>query len=245
MTNKKRIYIADDEKNICNIIQSFLEKEGYAAETFYDGVSLLKAFQTHPADLLVIDIMMPGLDGFSLCSSVRLQSSVPIVIVSAKDTEADKITGLSLGSDDYLTKPFSPLELIARIKSIFRRIDLDKSKCEGLKEIKILDIVMRPEIKQAEINGLNIGLTGMEFSLLYYLMDNRNRAVDRKELLYRIWGFENSVETRATDDMIKRIRKKLSDFGSTLKIETVRGFGFKIEDREGFNEEKYNKMENL
>ncbi|MDF2986205.1 MAG: two component transcriptional regulator, winged helix family [Eubacterium sp.] len=232
MTGKKLIYIADDEKNICNIIKSFLEIEGYDAEAFYNGGSLFEAFKNRPADLLVIDIMMPELDGFSLCSSIRLQSSVPIIIVSAKDTEADKIKGLSLGSDDYLTKPFSPLELIARIKSIFRRIDLDKAKCDVLKEIKISDIVMKPEIKQAEINGTNIGLTGMEFSLLYYLIDNRNKAVDRRELLYKIWGFENSVETPATDDMIKRIRKKLSDYGSTLRIETVRGFGYKIEDKE-------------
>jgi len=232
MSDKKLIYIADDEVNICNIIKSFLLKEGYAVETFNNGRSMLDAFNIKPADMLVIDIMMPEIDGFSLCSSIRQQSSVPIIIVSAKDTETDKIAGLSLGSDDYLTKPFSPMELIARIKSIFRRIELDKAKREDARELRLGDITVKPDIKQAEFGGKSIGLTGMEFNLLYYLVENKNKAVSRGELLDKIWGFENEVETRATDDMIKRIRKKLSDNGSTLKIETVWGFGFKIEDKE-------------
>lgn len=230
--NKKLIYIADDEINICNIIKSFLIKEGYDVETFSDGRSVLEAFDAKQADMLVIDIMMPGMDGFSLCSAIRQKSSVPIIIVSAKDTEPDKIAGLTLGSDDYLTKPFSPMELIARVKSIFRRIDLDKTRTETSEKIKISDVVINIDTKQAEYEGRSIGLTGMEFSLLYYLAVNKNRAVSRSELLDKIWGFENEVETRATDDMIKRIRKKLSDTGSELKIDTVWGFGFKIEDKE-------------
>jgi DNA-binding response OmpR family regulator len=232
MSDKKLIYIADDEVNICNIIKSFLLKEGYAVETFNNGRSMLDAFNIKPADMLVIDIMMPEIDGFSLCSFIRRQSSVPIIIVSAKDTETDKIAGLSLGSDDYLTKPFSPMELIARIKSIFRRIELDKAKGKDARELRLGDITVKPDIKQAEFGGKSIGLTGMEFNLLYYLAENKNKAVSRSELLDKVWGFENEVETRATDDMIKRIRKKLSDNGSTLKIETVWGFGFKIEDKE-------------
>ena len=230
--DKKLIYIADDEVNICNIIKSFLIKEGYDVETFNDGCSILEAFNSKPADLLVIDIMMPEIDGFSLCSSIRQSSNVPIIIVSAKDTETDKIAGLTLGSDDYLTKPFSPMELIARIKSIFRRMELDKAHVHSNQLIKICDIIINSGTKLAEFDGKNIGLTGMEFSLLRYLVDNKNKAVSRSELLDKVWGFENEVETRATDDMIKRIRKKLSDAGSVLKIETVWGFGFKIEDKE-------------
>lgn len=115
---KKLIYIADDEINICNIIKSFLAKEGYEVEAFTDGRSLFEAFNARPADMLVIDIMMPEMDGYSICSLIRQKSSVPIIIVSAKDTESDKITGLTLGSDDYLTKPLSPMELIARVKSM-------------------------------------------------------------------------------------------------------------------------------
>lgn len=231
MESKKLIYIADDEINICNIIKSFLTKEGYDVETFNDGRSILEAFNQKPADLLVIDIMMPEIDGFSLCSSIRQKSSVPIIIVSAKDTEPDKIAGLTLGSDDYLTKPFSPMELIARIKSIFRRIELERTKNDTIQEIRIGDIVINTDKKQAEFNGRSIGLTGMEFNLLYYLAQNKNKAISRGELLDKVWGFENYVETRATDDMIKRVRKKLADSGSSLKIETVWGFGFKVDEK--------------
>lgn len=230
--DRKLIYIADDEVNICNIIKSFLIKEGFDVETFNDGRSILEAFNEKQPDMMVIDIMMPEIDGYSLCSLIRQKSSIPIIIVSAKDTEPDKIAGLTLGSDDYLTKPFSPMELIARIKSIFRRIDLDKAHSIGNQIIKISDILINSNTKQAEFNGTSIGLTGMEFSLLYYLANNSDRAVSRIELLDKVWGFENEVETRATDDMIKRIRKKLSDAGSALKIDTVWGFGFKIKDKE-------------
>lgn len=230
--DRKLIYIADDEINICNIIKSFLVKEGFEVETFNDGRSIFEAFNANKADMLIIDIMMPEIDGYSLCSLIRKKSSVPIIIVSAKDTESDKIAGLTLGGDDYLTKPFSPMELIARIKSIFRRIDLDKSHLKTNEVINILDISINTCSKQADFNEKNIGLTGMEFSLLYYLATNKNRAVSRRELLDKIWGFEHNVETRATDDMIKRIRKKLSDSGSVLKIDTVWGFGFKIQDKE-------------
>lgn len=230
--DKKLIYIADDETNIRNIIKSFLIKEGFDVETFDDGSKLFEAFNKKPADMLVIDIMMPNMDGYSLCALVRQKSSVPIIIVSAKDTEPDKIAGLTLGSDDYLTKPFSPMELIARIKSIFRRIELDNTSSTKPKStLTIEDITINSDLKQVEFNGIDIGLTKMEFEVIYYLTVNKNRAVSRSELLDKIWGFENEVETRATDDMIKRIRKKLSDAGSTLKVETVWGFGFKIQDK--------------
>ncbi|MCG9968241.1 response regulator transcription factor [Pelotomaculum terephthalicicum JT] len=229
--NKKLIYVADDEINICNIIKSFLIKEGYDVEAFYNGRAILEAFSFRPADMLIIDIMMPEMDGYTVCSLIRQKSNVPIIIVSAKDTESDKVAGLTLGSDDYLTKPLSPMELIARVKSVFRRIEFDKSNVGSNHIVKILDISINPDTKTAEINNKNIGLTGMELSLLYYLSINRNRAVSRNELLDKVWGFENVVETRATDDMIKRIRKKLSNAGSILKIDTVWGFGFKIQDK--------------
>ncbi len=230
--DKKLIYIADDEINICNIIKSFLIKEGFEVELFNDGISVLEAFNTRQADMLIIDIMMPEMDGFSLCSLIRQKSCVPIIIVSAKDTEPDKIAGLTLGCDDYLTKPFSPMELIARIKSIFRRIQLDKKHMGNDQVINIVDISIDTDVKEVQFHNRSIGLTGMEFSLLYYLIINKNKAVSRSELLDKVWGFENDVETRATDDMIKRIRKKLLSAGSTLKIDTVWGFGFKIQAKD-------------
>jgi len=230
--DKKLIYIADDEINICNIIKSFLIKDGFDVEIFNDGRSILEAFNKKQADMLILDIMMPEIDGYALCSLIRLKSCVPIIIVSAKDTESDKIAGLKLGSDDYLTKPFSPLELIARINSIFRRIDLDKTPTNNHQIVKFADILINFDTKQVEVNNTLLNLTVMELSLLYYLINNKNRAISRSELLDKVWGFENKVETRATDDMIKRIRKKLSNAGSKLKIDTIWGFGFTIKNEE-------------
>lgn len=225
----KLIYIADDELNIRNIIQSFLKKEGYDVETFYNGADLYKAFERQKADLLIVDIMMPKLDGYTLCERIREISHVPIVFVSAKDTEKDKIEGFKLGADDYLTKPFSPMELVMRVNGIFRRITLSK----GYKPEKILDYIdisINPFAKTALCNGHNIGLSIMEFSFLYYLIENKARAVSRKELLDKIWGFESHVDTRAPDDLVKRIRKKLQESDAKLKIETVWGFGFRIKN---------------
>ncbi|AQR97732.1 response regulator transcription factor [Clostridium saccharoperbutylacetonicum] len=230
--DKKLIYIADDEINICNIIRSFLLKEGFDVEIFTNGRDILEAFNRRQADMLIIDIMMPEIDGYALCSLIRLKSCVPIIIVSAKDTESDKITGLKLGGDDYLTKPFSPLELIARMNSIFRRIDLDKAPIPNNQIIKLLDVLINLDTKKAEVNGSPLALTVMELSLLNYLIQNKNRAVSRTELLDKIWGFDNKVETRATDDMIKRIRKKLTAANSKLKIQTIWGFGFSIQDND-------------
>lgn len=230
--DKKLIYIADDEINICNIIKSFLIKDGFDVEIFNDGRSILDAFNRKQADMLILDIMMPEIDGYALCSLIRLKSSVPIIIVSAKDTESDKIAGLKLGGDDYLTKPFSPMELIARINSIFRRINFDKPTADTSKIAKLLDVFINFDTKQVTVNGTPLNLTIMELSLLYYLIKNKNRAISRDELLDKVWGFENKVETRATDDMIKRIRKKLSDARSELKIDTIWGFGFTIKYEE-------------
>jgi len=230
--DKKLIYLADDEANICNIIKSFIIKEGFEVETFSNGSSILEAFNIKQADMLIIDIMMPEIDGYSLCSLIRQKSNVPIIFISAKDTDLDKIAGLTLGGDDYLTKPFSPMELIARVKSIFRRIDVTKTGMLSNKIINIEDISINIDMNQAMLHDKNIGLTKMEFSLLYYLIINKNRVVGRHELLEKVWGFDMEVSTRATDDMIKRIRKKLSDAGSVLKIDTVRGFGFSIQNKE-------------
>jgi two-component system, OmpR family, response regulator len=229
--SEKLIYIADDEINICNIIKSFLEKEDFKVEIFPDGRAVIEAFQSREPDMLILDIMMPEMDGYSVCSYIRQKSGIPIIIVSAKDTEPDKIAGLTLGSDDYLTKPFSPMELIARAKSIFRRIELDKYNTYTENITYISDIALDPDNKQASIGGKLIALTGMEFSLLYYLALNRNRSISRSELLDKIWGFENEVETRATDDTVKRLRKKMANADSSLKIETVWGFGFKLLER--------------
>ncbi|MDS0525146.1 response regulator transcription factor [Clostridium sp. SHJSY1] len=229
---KKLIYIADDELKIQELIGMFLEKEGYNIKIFSDGKSLLEEFQNHNPDMIILDIMMPTLDGLSVCSEIRKESNIPIIIISAKDSESDKIAGLMLGSDDYMTKPFSPVELVLRVKNIFRRIELDKVPKTIQKVLKISDITIYIDAKYATCNGEDLKLTPMEFTLLLYLSNNLNKGVSRNELLYKIWGFDSEVDTRATDDMIKRIRKKLTKVNSSLIIETLWGFGFMISDKE-------------
>ncbi|WP_238883496.1 response regulator transcription factor [Clostridium sp. YIM B02551] len=229
--DNRLIYIADDEVKIQEIIRMFLKKEGYDVETFSDGKSLLDQFKQTPADMLIIDVMMPGIDGLALCSEIRKESTVPIIIISAKDSESDKIAGLMLGSDDYMTKPFSPVELVLRVKSIFRRMELEKTNKESKSIINISDVEIFTEGRYALCKGQDLKLTSMEFNLLLYLSKNINKGVSREELLNKIWGFDSEVDTRATDDMIKRIRKKLLNVGSDLKIETLWGFGFIIANK--------------
>ena len=229
---RKLIYIADDEKKIQDLIKMFLSKEGYEVELFSDGSSLLEAFKRKKADMLILDIMMPKMDGLELCSEIRKESNVPIIIISAKGSESDKIAGLMLGSDDYLTKPFSPVELVLRVNSIFRRMEMQKVSKADEELIKIGDITLLPEARACECNGNDLKLTPMEFSLLLYLAKKANKGVSREELLNRVWGYESEVDTRATDDMVKRIRKKLANAGSAIAIETLWGFGFMITDKE-------------
>jgi two-component system, OmpR family, response regulator len=230
--DKKLIYIADDEVNIQELIKMFLQKEGYLVETFSDGQILLEAFKAKPSDMLILDIMMPKLDGLSLCAKIRKTSNIPIIFVSARDSEADKIAGLKLGSDDYLTKPFSPVELMLRVKGIFKRMEFDRTSSFSPETIKLSDINVYPEKRYAECSGRDLMLTPMEFNLLLYLANNKNKGVSREELLQKIWGFDSQVDTRATDDMIKRVRKKLLNAGSSLIIETLWGFGFMISSKE-------------
>lgn len=226
--SKKLIYIADDEVKIQELIKMFLIKEGYEVETFSEGESLLKAFQHRPANMLLLDIMMPGLDGLTLCTEIRKISNVPIIIISAKDGEGDKIAGLMLGSDDYMTKPFSPVELTLRVKSIFKRMELERASEGSMDALSLGELTIYPEGRQAICSGQDLKLTPMEFNLLLYLARNVNRGVSREELLNKVWGFDSEVDTRATDDMIKRIRKKLDKADAAVKIETLWGFGFKI-----------------
>lgn len=229
--DNKLIFIADDETNIQQLIKMFLEKEGYEVKCFSNGRDLLKAFKEEPADMLLLDVMMPDLDGLTICTEIRKHSDVPIIIISAKDGETDKIAGLMLGSDDYMTKPFSPVELVLRVKSIFRRMQFEKTSDKIESSLKILDITINFDIRNVCCNNSDIKLTPMEFNLFVYLVKNKNKGVSREELLNKVWGFESEADTRATDDMIKRIRKKLSGAGSKVKIETLWGFGFIISDK--------------
>ena len=225
---KKRIYIADDEANIRNLVQTFLEREGYDVVAFPDGESLLRFFSTNPADLVILDVMMPGRDGFFICSDLRKMSDVPIIMLTARDSDADYIAGLSLGSDDYFTKPFSPIKLVTKVKALFRRQESNQNGNETADDtLSFENIQILPKTKTALCDGEDLLLTPNELSLLTYLILNKDRAISRAELLDRIWGYETEVETRVADDTVKRLRKKLTR--SHVIIKTVWGFGFRLQ----------------
>ncbi|MBF4694624.1 response regulator transcription factor [Fusibacter ferrireducens] len=229
---QKKIYVADDEKNIRELIMSFLKNDGFEVKTFEDGKALYDAFLMDPADMLIIDIMMPEMDGLSLCTKIREKHNVPIIIVSARDSELDRITGITIGSDDYLVKPFSPIELVARVKAIFRRMQFDQGNYEVNPLLSYGDLTISVDKRVVHCKEVPLDLTPTEFALMVYLFEHQERAISREELLKNVWKFDFDVDTRATDDVVKRLRKKLSC--SNVKIGAVWGFGFKLEIEDSF-----------
>ena len=229
MNTQKLIYIADDDDNIRNAIKTFLQNENYRVADFENGDLLLTAFAKSPCDLVILDIMMPGLNGLEICTKIRKISTVPIIMLTALDSDLDYANALNLGSDDYFTKPFSAMSLVMRVKSIFRRIEFEQNKNASINESPIIsfgNISMDIGNKETYINGDMLSLTPNEFDLLHYLIKNSNRAVSRDELLKNIWGYSTEVETRATDDTVRRLRKKITT--SSVLIEAIWGFGFKL-----------------
>lgn len=227
----RKIYIADDEQNIREVIQSFLESEGYLVTTFENGDDLLAAFKKEPGDLVILDVMMPGSSGFAICAELRQISTVPIIMLTARDSDIDYATGINLGSDDYFTKPFSALSLVMRVKAIFRRIELDKGQDQYAPRIlTFADIQMDLNQRTALLGDAPLELAPNEYNLLSYLMENQDRAISREELLAKVWGYNMEVETRAADDTVRRLRRKLA--GSRTVIDTIWGFGFRLKERE-------------
>ena len=226
----KKIYVADDEKNICFLIQNFLEKEGFEVTCFHDGESILEACEKEMPDLCILDVMMPGMDGLTVCTQIRKRSHVPIIIVSAKDSPLDRITGITLGSDDYLVKPFLPLELVTRVKALFRRVDAFAGPEEETKDtLEFGDIILYTKRRAAQLRGADFALTPLEFDFLNHMLEYPEHAASREDLLKSLWKVDSKeVDTRAVDDMVKRLRKKLKEQGSTVKIETVWGYGFRL-----------------
>ena len=230
----KKIYLADDEKNIREIMTVFLKNEGYDVTAFSDGTSIRQAFDAKVPDLIILDVMMPGEDGLSLCSYFRKKSSIPILIVSAKDTPMDRITGIMLGSDDYLTKPFLPLELTVRVKALFRRAALSAgSQGENSSEERLscgnLSIV--PKHRRIFTAETPLKVTPTEYEFLLYLTQRKYTAVSKKELLQTIWGIRTDIDldgTRVADDLVKRLRKKLRERGCTAMIDTIWGYGYQM-----------------
>ena len=218
------IYIADDEKNIRELVKCFLENQGYEVETFSNGDDLFKRYKEKNADMIILDVIMPGTDGVEICRQIRQIANVPIIILSAKDSEEDRIKGISVGGDDYLTKPFSPIEIVARVQALFRRISMDK--VEKVEKVTFGNIKIDVTKKQAYVDDEEIALTPLEFDFLKYLIQKNNQAISREELLKEVWKIAYDIDTRATDDTVKRLRRKIAD--SNVEIKTVWGYGFKM-----------------
>ena len=226
----KLIYVADDDIVTLRMIQSFLEKENYQVKCFESGDLLYEAFQQQVCDLVILDAIMPGNDGFTTGAKIRQTSNVPIIMVTGLETDTDYIFGISIGFDVYLTKPFNPEKLIAHVRSLLMKLELGKNlQTESPQaEITFSDITIMPDKMFAYCNNELLQLTNIEFGLLTFMFKNRSRAVSREELLLKIWGLDSSKKTRVPDDTLKRLRRKLSEAGSRVSIDTVWGFGFRL-----------------
>ncbi|MEG0934274.1 MAG: response regulator transcription factor [Clostridia bacterium] len=225
---KKRIYAADDEDNIRNLIKMFLEADGYDVSLFENGDQLFAAFLAEPCDLVLLDVMMPGTDGLTVCANLRKISKVPIVILTAKDDDTDLIAGITLGSDDYLTKPFRPTLLSMRVKAILRRVELERGSAAAPPESACGDLRYCEKEQCVYARGVDLGLTANERKLLSLLMARAGEAVSRDALLQKIWGTDADVETRVTDETLRRVRRKLEAAGSTVHVSSVWGYGYKL-----------------
>ena len=229
--SEKRIYIADDDDNIRQVIRTFLQSDGYLVEDFPTGDLLLARFAEQSADLVILDVMMPGSDGFAVCTELRRHSTVPIIMLTARDSENDYAMGLGLGSDDYITKPFSAMALLMRVRAIFRRIDFESQKhaADRSAGAAVGNLSLDEERRRILCDGRPLALTPTEYEVLRYLTLRKDQAVSREELLNAVWGFETAVETRATDDTVRRLRQKLDGCG--VGIAAVWGYGFRLEEK--------------
>ena len=222
-----KILLIEDEDSIRESVSFLLQKEGFQVIEENDGLKGVEKFEKESADLLLLDLMLPGLDGLEICKRIRKTSQVPIIMLTAKDTELDKVLGLELGADDYITKPFSSRELIARVKAILRRFSepIENPEIVETKEIKI-----DPIKHKVFVRGEEIKLPLKEFDLLLYLSQNPGRVLTREQIIDRIWGHDYFGDTKTLDVHIKRIRSKIEKNPNDPKIiETIRGLGYKFE----------------
>ena len=217
------ILLVDDEPAIRELARIYLEQEGYRVETASRGDEALKQVKQHAPALIVLDVMLPGMDGFEVCRQIRRESDVPIIMLTARGEDADKIVGLELGADDYLAKPFNPRELAARVKAILRRSQPGQARTRVL-ELGRLRVDL--ERREATSDGRSLTLRTKEFDLLVAMLQNKGIVLDRERLLEMVWGYDFYGESRTVDVHVKHVRDKLE--GSGVAIETVRGIGYKL-----------------
>ena len=224
-----RILVVEDEESLSEAIAFLLSKEGFEVEIASTGPAAIEKFELNGADLILLDLMLPGLSGTEVCRQIRTKSSVPIIMLTAKDSEIDKVVGLELGADDYVTKPYSSRELIARIRAVLRRGEMLESNTE----VGILTVgPVRLDIDRhmITVNGLPVSLPLKEFELLEFLMRNAGRVLTRMQLIDRVWGSDYVGDTKTLDVHIKRLRAKIEkDPANPEFIQTVRGMGYKME----------------
>ncbi|RPI93329.1 MAG: DNA-binding response regulator [Chloroflexi bacterium] len=222
-----KILIIDDEPSIVNLVTAYLKPEGYEVLTAMDGPSGLKAARAFKPDLIVLDIMLPGMDGIELLSRLRRESEVYVILLTAKTEETDKVIGLSVGADDYVTKPFSPRELTARIKAALRRLQTGAGSGSDTSVYSFRHLRMDAGARTVSMDEKSIDLTAIEFDLLKALVENRGRVLSREQLLEKVWGGEYFGEQRVIDVHLGHVRQKL---GREDLIVTVRGVGYRFED---------------
>ncbi|NLD02435.1 MAG: response regulator transcription factor [Clostridiales bacterium] len=227
MPGKQVIMVVDDDENIAQLVRLYLEKEGFEVVSFSRGDSALTAFKSNPPALLLLDIMLPGMDGWQVCRAIRQISSIPIIMLSAKDETFDKVLGLELGADDYMTKPFDPKELIARVKAVLRRGQPEQQDNDMLSFPGLTISLSRYEVlyqgKQAE-------MPPKEIELFYFLASHPNTVFTREQLLEKVWGFDYFGDSRTVDVHVKRLREKLTDCEELgWSIKTVWSVGYKFE----------------
>ena len=224
------ILIVDDERNIVDLVDLYAKQAGYLTTHAYDGQTALDMVRAELPALIVLDLMLPKVHGWDVCKQVRAFSDVPIVMLTARDDDVDKIVGLELGADDYLTKPFNPRELISRIKAILRRTQRAEATNKPLESgvLKLGNLVVERSKREVRVSGVIAKLRTKEFDLLLCLLENREIVLTREKLLEWVWGFEFAGETRTVDVHVGQLRKRIQD--SSVEIETVFGVGYKLID---------------
>lgn len=224
----EKILIVDDDKNICDVLRLYLEKEGYGVILSHDGNEAVVKFNALKPDLVLLDIMLPGMDGLQVCREIRKKSSVPIIMITAKGETIDKVIGLEIGGDDYIVKPFDAKEVIARINAIARRVGSNTSEPET-REVKYDNLSVNMTRYELKVDGKVIDTPPKELELLYYLASNPNRVYTRDQLLDEVWGFDYYGDSRTIDVHIKRLREKLEGVSDKWSLKTVWGVGYKFE----------------
>ena len=228
MANNK-VLIVDDDEHIVELIKLYMDKEGFDTVTANNGKKAVELFKSEAPAIVILDVMMPEMDGWQVCREIRRVSNIPIIMLTAKGETFDKVLGLELGADDYMVKPFEPKELLARVKAVLRRRDTKESNAE--KEIVFPNLTINLSNYELKINGNIVEVPPKELELLYFLASNPNRVFTREQLLEEVWGFDYFGDSRTVDVHIKRLREKLEGVEANWQLKTVWGVGYKFEVR--------------